>query len=258
MRILILGGTMEASRLARLIADDGRFSPTLSLAGRTASPAVQPVPTRIGGFGGADGLARWLQEDGAEAIIDATHPFAARISANAASACDRLGLPFASLMRPAWGEGPGDRWEVAASAEAAARMLAERPPARVFLSVGRLELAVFVTAPAHRYIARTIDPPGAIALPPRIRFIFERGPFEENAERTLLTRERIDAIVSKNSGGAATYGKIAAARDLELPVIMIARPEKRRGQPLDSPADAIRWLGTLGGHGAILPSRRGV
>lgn len=244
--------------LARLIAPDARFSPTLSLAGRTASPAVQPVPTRIGGFGGANGLVHWLQQELVEAVIDATHPFAARISTNAASACARLGLPFGSLTRPAWRNKPGDRWEVAPSTDAAARMLAERASARVFLSLGRLELAVFAAAPAHHYIARTIDPPGAIPLPDRIRFIFARGPFHESAERTLLIRERIEVIVSKNSGGFATYGKIAAARDLGLPVIMIARPQKPQGKLLESPADAIRWLELPGDHDAILPSQRGV
>lgn len=258
-RILILGGTTEALALARLIADDRRFDPVISLAGRTAFPAPQPVPARIGGFGGVEGLAGWLEAESIAAVIDATHPFAARISANAVAACQRCGTPLASLTRLSWMQESGDRWTEAGSARAAAGLLAtQAQPRRVFLSLGRLELSAFASAPQHDYLARLIDPPSGMVLPPRIRFIFERGPFDKSAETTLLDSQRIDVIVSKNSGGAATYAKIEAAREAGLPVIMIARPEKPHGHVVHSAEEAIAWLEGIAGHGEGAPSPRGV
>jgi precorrin-6A/cobalt-precorrin-6A reductase len=258
-RIIILGGTTEASALGRLLAGDRRFAATLSLAGRTAAPAQQALPARVGGFGGADGLARWLGEERAAAVVDATHPYAVRISANAVEACTRLGLPLATLIRAPWTPQPGDRWTEADSFAAAAGLLATEPqPRRVFLSLGRLELASFAAAPQHDYLARLIDPPAAMALPPRIRFLFARGPFAKAQEATLLAAERIDMLVSKNSGGPATYAKIEAAREAGLPVILIKRPEKRHGTILHSPEEALAWLEAHAGHGPIPPSRRRV
>jgi precorrin-6A/cobalt-precorrin-6A reductase len=258
-RILILGGTTEAAALARLIAGDPRFSATLSLAGRTASPAPQSLPMRVGGFGGMDGLMRWLEQEAVAAVVDATHPYAVHISANAVDACARLGLPLATLIRPQWEQQPGDRWTEAESAEAAAGLLAtDIQPRRVFLSLGRLELGVFSSAPQHDYLARLIDPPEGVTLPPRISLIFARGPFDRDTEAVLLESERIEVVVSKNSGGAATYAKIEAAREAGLPVILIARPEKPYGYPLDSPEQAVGWLEMVAGHGAMPPSRRGV
>jgi precorrin-6A/cobalt-precorrin-6A reductase len=255
IRILILGGTTEASVLARRLAGDPRFAATLSLAGRTTSPASQPLPTRISGFGGEDGLARWLEAEAIAAVIDATHPYATQISANAVAACARLSLPLASIARPPWTPQPGDRWTEAPSAEAAASLLATDPePRRVFLSLGRLELASFASAPHHDYLARLIEPPTNMILPPRIRFIFERGPFDKTSEAHLIAAERIEAMVSKNSGGLATYAKIEAAREAGLPVIMIARPRKPRGEVVQSPEDAVAWLAD---HIAT-SSRRGV
>lgn len=259
LRILILGGTTEASALARLLAGDMRFSPTLSLAGRTAAPALQPVPMRVGGFGGAEGLTRWLATEEIAAVIDATHPYAARISQNAAIACAGLGLPLGSVIRPAWAERPGDLWTHAASAEAAASLLAgDADPRRVFLSLGRLDLGAFAAAPRHDYLARTIDRPDGLDLPPRIRFILQRGPFDADAEARLLADEAIAVIVSKNSGGAATYGKIEAARQARLPVVMIARPKKPHGEVLGSPEAALAWLGDIAAHGRKAPSARAV
>lgn len=265
MRILILGGTGEASALARLLAGDPRFAATLSLAGRTASPAPQALPTRTGGFGGADGLARWLKTEAIAAVIDATHPFAARISANAVEACGRAGVPLASIVRPAWTQQDGDIWSAVPNASAAASLLAvDSRPRRVFLSLGRQELANFAAAPHHDYLARLIEPPATMILPPRIRFIFERGPFDKPSEAHLLAAERIETLVSKNAGGAATYAKIEAAREAGLPVIMIARPIKPHGDVLRCPEEAAAWLARLRGvdhdadHGARSPSRRGV
>lgn len=254
MRVLILGGTTEASALARLLAGDARFEATLSLAGRTASPKAQPIATRIGGFGGVAGLGQWLRDEATDAVIDATHPYADQISANAVAACAQSGVPLASIVRPAWTPQHGDTWQIVPNAEAAAVALGQTPR-RVFLSLGRFDLHAFVTAPQHHYIARSVDPPQQLALPPDVRFLLARGPFDLDAEARLLVVEKIEVIVSKNSGGTATYPKIEAARDLGLPVVMIARPHKATGHALDSAEAAIAWLTQIAAHS---PSLRGV
>ena len=241
MRVLILGGTTEASALARLIAGDARFDATLSRAGRTAAPRRQPIATRIGGFGGAEAMARWLRDERIEAVVDATHPYADQISANAVSACTAAGVPLASIVRPPWIAQSGDNWQSVPSTEAAAVALGATPR-RVFLSLGRQELAAFTAAPQHHYLSRSVDMPQGIALPPDIRFILARGPFEQAAEEQLLVDEKIEMIVSKNSGGAAIYPKIAAARTLRLPVMMIERPVKPAGHAVANAEEAITWL----------------
>src|SRR5229473_3883702 len=257
MRVLILGGTTEASGLAHLLASDPRFETTLSLAGSTSKPRMQPVRTRMGGFGGPDGLAAWLEQEAIAAVIDATHPYADQISSNAVTACGRLAIPLATIMRPAWQPEPGDTWFPVASAEAAADALGPELR-RVFLSLGRLELGAFASRPHHHYIARTIDPPGDVALPPDIRLLFGRGPFDTQAETTLLKREKIDVLVSKNSGGEATYAKIEAARSLGIPVVMIARPHKLRGHAVENAEAAMTWLEQWLAHGTASCSARGV
>jgi precorrin-6A/cobalt-precorrin-6A reductase len=257
MRVLILGGTTEASELARLLAADPRFEATVSLAGRTMNPKAQPVRTRIGGFGGADGLAAWLRQDATRAVIDATHPYADQISSNAVTACAQLAIALASIVRPAWEREPGDDWLQVATAEAAADALGPEPR-RVFLTLGRLELSAFANAAHHHYIARTIDPPGNIALPSDLRLLVGRGPFDREAETALLEREKIDVIVSKNSGGPATYGKIEAARQLGIPVVMIARPHKMRGHAVENATAAMTWLEQQLAHRATSCSARGV
>ena len=257
MRVLILGGTTEASELTRLLASDARFETTVSLAGRTANPKAQPVRTRIGGFGGVDGLIAWLTQERIQAVIDATHPYADQISANAVAACGRLAIPLASIVRLPWQAQAGDDWREVASADAAVDALGPAPR-NVFLSLGRLELGAFTGAPHHHYVARTIDPPGDVALPPDIRLLSGRGPFDREAETSLLTREKIDVLVSKNSGGAATYAKIEAARELKIPVVMIARPNKPHGHPLASAEEAFVWLEQRLSHLAASCSARGV
>lgn len=244
MRILILGGTADASALAKLLAGDSRFQPTLSFAGRTASPAAPPIPYRIGGFGGWEGLAAYLRAEGVRAVVDATHPFAARISANAVKAAEAAGVPLASLIRPAWARQEGDRWISVPTPEAAAEALGPTPRI-VFLATGRLELPAFAAAPHHHYIARVIDHPGDVALPRRLDFIYDRGPFDPAAEQRLLAERRAEVVVSKNSGGAATYGKIEAARALSLPVVMIERPDKPAGRAVGSASEALRRLESL-------------
>lgn len=241
MRVLILGGTTEASALAALLAGDRRFETTLSLAGRTSAPRAQPVATRVGGFGGIDGQVRYLRDHGIEAVIDATHPYAAQISAHAVAACAAAGIALASLVRPPWQRQEGDLWQGAASTHDAALQLGDAPR-RVFLSLGRQDLHLFATAPQHHYIARLIEPPQQAELPTNLVLLRQRGPFDLEAERRLLVGERIEVIVSKNSGGDATYPKIAAARALALPVVMIARPVKPTGHVVTSGEEAVEWL----------------
>jgi precorrin-6A/cobalt-precorrin-6A reductase len=257
MRVLILGGTTEASELTRLLAADPRFETTVSLAGRTANPKMQPVAMRIGGFGGSDGLVAWLEQEKIQAVVDATHPYADQISSNAVAACAGLTIPLASIVRRAWEPQPGDRWLPVASAEAAADALGPEPR-RVFLSLGRLELGAFASRPHHHYIARTIDPPDDVVLPPDLRLLSGRGPFDRQAETTLLQREKIDVIVSKNSGGTATYAKIEAARSLGIPVVMVARPNKLRGHAVENAEAAIIWLEQRLAHCTTSCSARGV
>jgi precorrin-6A/cobalt-precorrin-6A reductase len=269
MRVLILGGTAEARQLAGLLATRAEFSTILSLAGRTAAPAAQPVPVRTGGFGGAAGLAGYLAAERVDVLIDATHPYAATISANAARAAACARRPLLALRRPPWTAVAGDRWtEVGDSAEAV-RTLGEAPRA-VFLALGRQEIAPFAAAPQHRYLVRSVDPVEPPLAVPHAIYITARGPFAEADERALLARHGIDAIVAKNSGGEASYGKIAAARALGVPVVMLRRPrsaddggrmtdvaDPASGNPPLSPitvatvAEAVSWLDHA------LASRRG-
>ncbi|MGF9761307.1 cobalt-precorrin-6A reductase [Microvirga sp. 0TCS3.31] len=242
MRILILGGTTEASALAVLLAGRSEFSPVLSMAGRTSDPRPLPIPTRIGGFGGVEGLAGFLEQERIEAVIDATHPFAAVMSRNAAGACAQVRVPLLALRRPPWTPQEGDRWIDVGSMEEAVGALGHEPR-RVFLTVGRLELPPFAAAPQHTYLVRTIEPIGEALPVPNVLAIRDRAPFDEAAERALMERERVTVVVTKNSGGAATYPKIAAARAIGLPVIVVARPEKPRGIGEVADADAaLEWL----------------
>ena len=240
MRVLILGGTTEASALAKLLAGDPRFEATLSFAGRTGAPSPQPIATRIGGFGGADGLARYIEEQAIEAVIDATHPYAPRISANAVVTCARTGVPLASFVRPAWKPEAGDKWERVPTAVAGALAIG-KAPRRVFLALGRQELHFFAAFAQHHYIARLIDQPQG-ARPHNLVLLQQRGPFDRDAELRLLKERKIEVIVSRNSGGSATYPKIEAARVLGLPVIMIGRPVKPAGHIMRSAEDALAWL----------------
>lgn len=221
-RILILGGTTEARQLAGKLA--ARASVTLSLAGRTESPVAQGVPVRSGGFGGADGLAAYLGETGTDLLIDATHPYAARISANAAQAARVAGVPILALRRPGWEPVEGDRWTLVDTIDDAVQALGAAPR-RVFLALGRQEVGGFDAAPQHHYLIRSVDPVEPKLAVPDATYLLARGPFREDDERALLETHRIEIVVSKNSGGAATYGKIAAARELGIEVVMVQRPD---------------------------------
>ena len=254
LNVLLLGGTAEAGALAQRIAGDGRFAGTLSLAGATRAPLASPLATRIGGFGGAQGLARYLREQRIGALLDATHPFATAISANAAAAAADAAVPHLALCRPAWQEAPGDRWIRVPDMAAAAAALG--PASRtVFLTVGRKDLAPFRQAPQHRYIVRSVDPPPPDRLPPGATAIAARGPFAPDDEERLLERHRIDTVVTKNSGGSATVAKLVAARRRGLPVVMVDRPPAA-GEAVPTVEDAWRWL--TAHHDAAAPARRGV
>ena len=255
LKILILGGTTEASALARLVAGDPRFDPVLSLAGRTKAPQTPPIAYRVGGFGGVAGLARHLREEDIDALVDATHPFAAQISAHAVAAARETEVPLLAICRPAWQVGPGDRWTNVPDIAAAASALGTAPR-RVFLTIGQKDLAPFRGAPQHYYVIRSVDAPDPAAVPPQAEIIAARGPFVEVDERRLLAEKRIDVVVTKNSGGAATEAKLAAARSLGIPVILVDRRP-----PLDVPtvttaAEALLWLEQR--HRATVRSERGV
>ena len=209
-RILILGGTTEARRLAERLAGRHDLAVTLSLAGRTAKPATQPVPVRIGGFGGAEGLAHYLATERIDALIVATHPYAAIIAANAARAAAAAGVPLLALRRPPWVAVAGDRWIEVGDAGEAIRALGQTPR-RVFVALGRQELAPFTQAPQHHYLIRSVDPVDPPLPLPHVTYVTGRGPFSEPDDRALMTTHRIDIVVAKNSGGGATYGKIAAS-----------------------------------------------
>lgn len=245
MKILILGGTTEASQLAAALACDARFEPSLSYAGRTSAPRTPPIPHRIGGFGGVEGLIAFLTTGGFHALIDATHPFAARISAHAQAAAEAIGLPLVAVIRPPWTPGPGDFWRRCADMQAAADAIGE-VPRRVMLTVGRLELSPFRGAPQHSYVLRSIDAPDPALLPPVCEIVTARGPFDVAGERALLEQHDIDVLVTKNSGGDATAAKLAAARDLRIPVLMVERPPRIfEGDVVADAAGAVAWLERL-------------
>jgi precorrin-6A/cobalt-precorrin-6A reductase len=250
--VLILGGTTEARELAVALSTR-EFTTTMSLAGRIAAPAAQAVPVRVGGFGGAEGLADYLRTHRIDFLIDATHPYAATISANAAAAAARNSTPVLGLRRPPWSALEGDFWVSVADSEGAVRALG-RKPRRVFLAVGRQELAPFSRAPQHHYFIRSVDPVDPPLDVPHARYILARGPFTESADRELLESFAINAIVAKNSGGEATYSKIAAARALGIPVFMFERPPVPDCPAVATVAEAVAWLD----HAAGLAVPRGV
>jgi precorrin-6A/cobalt-precorrin-6A reductase len=260
LKFLILGGTSEASALVRLLADDIRFSAVLSLAGRTKAPVLPAIPCRIGGFGGASGLAHYLQDNAIQALVVATHPFAAQIRQNAVTAARETKTPLLLIERPAWLQEAGDRWtEVADMAQAAAAL--GSTPRRVLLTVGRKDLAPFAAAPWHDYVIRSVDAPPPEMLPPRAKFFAARGPFTLENDRRMLQEERIEVIVTKNSGGAATQSKLTAARACKIPVIMVARPPWPDVTGLDAArvtdaAGALLWVEAR--HNATSSAERGV
>jgi len=223
VRVLILGGTTEASALARRLAGDARFDAVLSFAGVTRAPLLPPVAVRVGGFGGAAGLAAFLRAENFDVLIDATHPFAVQIKRNASAAAAQAGIAHLRALRPPWSAQPGDRWREVADMADAARALGDAPR-RVLLTIGQKELAPFRAAPWHDYVLRSVDPPDPALVPRGAVVIAARGPFIVADEIALLRAHRIDVIVTKNSGGDATAAKLAAARALGIEVVMVRRP----------------------------------
>ncbi|MET7289487.1 cobalt-precorrin-6A reductase [Streptomyces sp. NPDC005573] len=221
--VLILGGTTEARRLAADLAALPDVRVTTSLAGRVVRPGALDGDVRTGGFGGAEGLADWLRTHHVDALVDATHPFAASITANAARAAGATGVPAVVLRRPGWRPGPGDRWHLVPSLDAAAATLS-RLGERVFLTTGRLGLSAFAHLTDPHFVVRSVEPPEP-PLPPRTEVLLARGPFTLADERETLRAHRVDVLVTKDSGGAATAPKLTAARELGLPVVVVRRPE---------------------------------
>jgi precorrin-6A/cobalt-precorrin-6A reductase len=240
LRLLVLGGTGEASAIAGRLAGEPGVALVTSLAGRTARPSLPAGAVRVGGFAGPDGLAEYLTVQRVDAVLDATHPFAARMTVTAADVCARLGLPLLALRRPAWVPAPGDRWvEVDSLTEAAAAV--GRLGRRAFLALGRQGLAPFAPMDGTWFLIRCIDPP-VDPLPAGRLVVLDRGPFSLDAELDLLRGHGVDVVVSKNSGGDAAYAKIAAARALDIPVVMVKRPPPPPGPFVSTVGAAIAWV----------------
>lgn len=241
--LLILGGTTEASALAKLVAEQN-LRAVFSYAGRVERPRDQPIPVRVGGFGGVDGLVHYLRDERITHVVDATHPFAAQMSANAVAACAKVDVPLVALTRAPWTSGQGDRWTGVPDIAAAVAALAGSPK-RVFLALGRMHLAAFTSQPQHRYLLRLVDQPGALPLPD-CTVVVDRGPFTTEADKALMQAHGIELVVSKNAGGRGARSKIDAARDLGLPVLLIDRPAIPPRGEVDTPAQVMRWLAHSG------------
>ncbi|MEB3829692.1 cobalt-precorrin-6A reductase [Phormidium sp. CCY1219] len=240
-RVLILSGTGEGLKLAARASKLEGLQPIASLAGRTRQSVNCSIPTRIGGFGGVSGLREYLREQQIDLLIDATHPFAAQMSWNAAIAAGQENIPHVMLLRPAWEQTVGDRWVEVQNHEAAAGVLPGLAP-RLFLTIGRQELASYAHLSHLWFLMRIVTPPpGDMRLPPGI-VLAQRGPFSLAEERSLLRRYDIGAIVTKNSGGDATYPKIMAAREFGLPVVMIQRPSLPQTERIGDIDSALCWL----------------
>ncbi|MBA3921086.1 MAG: cobalt-precorrin-6A reductase [Nostocaceae cyanobacterium] len=238
-RVLILGGTGDAAELAAKVSIIPGVEAITSLAGRTRQPVTPMGSVRVGGFGGGSGLAVYLREQRINLLIDATHPFAAQMSWNAATAAMEVGVPYLMLVRPAWTKVAGDEWIEVESIEAAVKAIPTTAK-RVFLTIGRQQLAPFATLTETWFLMRSIDPPD-VAIP-NGQVLLDRGPFSLASERKLLRDYQIEAIVSKNSGGEATYPKIIAARELGIPIVMVQRQVLPPGEQVADVESAVAWL----------------
>ncbi|WP_340560010.1 cobalt-precorrin-6A reductase [Streptomyces sp. GSL17-111] len=250
MHVLILGGTTEARRLAETLVAGAvpGVRVTSSLAGRVERPRRPPGEVRLGGFGGVDGLADWLREHHVDALIDATHPFARTISFHAAEAAALTHVPLLAVRRPGWVAVEGDDWHGVESLEQAARTVPVLG-SRVFLTTGRMGLAAFAGCAEPWFLVRCVDPPEP-PLPPRSEVLLDRGPYTLDGERELMRRHRVDVLVTKDSGGAATAPKLAAARELGLPVVVVRRPPVPQGVPVaQGPEAAVAWLARIHSSG---------
>lgn len=240
-RVLILGGTTEARRLAERLVARGDVDVVSSLAGRLASPLMPPGQVRVGGFAGATGLTQWIRAHGIGAVIDATHPFAATMSWNAAAAAADSHVPLLALRRTAWAPGEGDRWHEATSLGDAVLMLPELG-LRHFLTIGRQGVSSFAAVKDAWFLVRAIEAPDE-PTPPQMELLLDRGPYRVDAEIALMRARRIDTVITKNSGGAATAAKLTAARELGLEVVMVQRPATPGGVPhVADVQSATQWV----------------
>lgn len=243
--VLVLGGTSDARELAAILDADPAVRPITSLAGRLSGPGRVAGEVRTGGFGGAGELARWIGEQGIGAVVDATHPFAAAISHNAAEACTAAGVPLIALRRPGWTSGPGDDWHDAADlADAAARVAGLGR--RVLLAIGRQEAGAFADVADAWFLIRAIEAPDG-PLPPHHELLLARGPYALDGERRLLADHAIDLVVTKDSGGDATRAKLDAARERGIPVLMVRRPPVPDGPGIAVVASAAEAAGAIDG-----------
>jgi precorrin-6A/cobalt-precorrin-6A reductase len=241
--ILVLGGTAEARALAGELDARG-VAVVSSLAGRVSRPRLPAGEVRIGGFGGPEALAAWLRAHRVEAVVDATHPFAERISASAACACPLAGVPLLRLERPGWHERPGDRWQRVPDLETAAGLL-PRVGRRAFLTTGRQGLAAFAGVERCWFLIRCVEPPGP-PLPRAHELLLDRGPYTLASELELIDSRAIDVVVTKDSGGPLTAAKLDAARERGLPLIVVERPPRPPAEAVATVGDALRWLGHAG------------
>ncbi|SEN18973.1 cobalt-precorrin-6A reductase [Halomonas caseinilytica] len=240
MKVLILGGTTEASALARALAE--REIPALfSYAGRVSAPKPQPLPTRIGGFGGVEGLAAFLEAERITHLVDATHPFAEQMSRHAVVAAERSGVELLALTRPPWVPQAGDRWQRVAGLEDALAALTG-PMQRVLLAIGRMHLADFAAQPQHHYLLRLVDRPDSPPPLPYHTVTVDRGPFTLEGDLALLREHGIERLVCKNAGGTGAATKLVAARKLGLPVVMIDRPALPPRREAHTIQETLHWL----------------
>ena len=239
--LLLLGGTAEARELAAAVDAQG-INVISSLAGRVSRPRLPAGEVRIGGFGGPDALARWLGEHGITHVVDATHPFAERISASAARACPAAGVELLRLERPGWSERPGDRWRWVGDLEGAAALVPTLGQ-RVLLTTGRQGLAAFAHVDAAWFLIRCVEPP-ATPLPPRSELLLDRGPYTLEGELKLIDDHAIDLVVTKDSGGTHTSAKLDAARERELPVLLVRRPPRPPVPTVATVEEALAWVGS--------------
>ncbi|WP_093175130.1 cobalt-precorrin-6A reductase [Sinosporangium album] len=249
MNVLLLGGTDEARRLAAALYGRPDLRVVSSLAGRVRDPKLPVGEVHEGGFGGAEGLAAWIRDHGVDVVVDATHPFAARMSASAVQATRAAGVPLLVLRRPGWRERDGDDWHWVPSLEAAAQAL----PAlgsRAFLTTGRRSLPVFAALDGVWFLARSVDPPEP-PVPANVEIVLSRGPFTVEGEIALMREHDVDVLVTKDSGGQMTTAKLDAARELRIPVVIVRRPPAHEGTPhVDTVEAAAHWIDALRSAGS--------
>ena len=237
VRVLVLGGTGEARQLADRLVDLGA-NVTTSLAGAVLHPRQTAGELHTGGFDGARGLIAYLRGNTCDTVVDATHPFAATITEHAVDACAETGIPLLALRRPGWVAGPGDRWTRVPSITAAADDVRVRPPGTVFLTTGRRTVDEFADDQTHTFVVRSVDPLRG-RIPPRTTAVLARGPFTLDGELALMREHDVGLLVTKDSGGPATAAKLAAARQLDVPVLVVDRPPLPTGVTALETVDAV-------------------